>query len=276
MAEHVEKIEAAPEKRKSCGATRHCCFGLCNSDSRCADREYMTRAPTPRVTTVAKKLLMEVAEVMVSLQDNPPLPDSSNFNILPNKTPYDTQHPVCDAGTQTTYLCSDVVANKIERRIRNNDSQKQRFPNKDLAYRFGVSQSTISITIDTWIQFLFKTTLFRKKLIPSKMLIKEKLPASFRSFKNVRVIIDCFEIFVQSSRNFAEQGNIYSSYKNHVPLRVRGCRIGPTCFATCRKRRLSRGDLFAVGCDPCRRRKGSWQLSGGFSDAILCFGLYFA
>ncbi|KAL3891603.1 hypothetical protein ACJMK2_003858 [Sinanodonta woodiana] len=83
----------------------------------------------------SQRLLMEVAEVMVSLQDNPPLPDSSNFDI-PNKTPYhlDTQipeeesiqraPPVCDAGTQTTYLCSDVVANKIERRIRNNDSQK--------------------------------------------------------------------------------------------------------------------------------------------------------
>ncbi|KAL3861347.1 hypothetical protein ACJMK2_007383 [Sinanodonta woodiana] len=42
------------------------------------------KALTPRATTVPKKLLMEVAEVMVSLQDNPPLPDSSSSDVLIN------------------------------------------------------------------------------------------------------------------------------------------------------------------------------------------------
>ncbi|KAK3596885.1 hypothetical protein CHS0354_029066 [Potamilus streckersoni] len=76
-----------------------------------------------------------MAEIKLSLQDNPPLPNSSDSEILPNKTPdyldplipeeailYKVT-PVCDVGTQTTCYYSDVVPNKIERRIRNNDSK---------------------------------------------------------------------------------------------------------------------------------------------------------
>ena len=90
---------------------------------------------------------------------------------------------------------------------------RQRFPNKDLAYRFDISTSTVSFIINTWIQYLFKVTSgIRVKMFPSRELIQKHLPACFKSFKNTRVVIDCLEIFVQSSRNIAEQGNMYSSY----------------------------------------------------------------
>ena len=97
---------------------------------------------------------------------------------------------------------------------------RQKFPNKDLAYRFEISISTVSTIINTWIQYLCKVTSgIRVKMFPSRELIQKHLPAGFKSFKNTRVVIDCFEIFVQSSRNFAEQGNMYSSYKNHATLK---------------------------------------------------------
>jgi hypothetical protein len=60
-------------------------------------------------------------------------------------------------------------------------------------------------------------------MFPSRERIKETLPSCFRSFKNVRIIIDCFEVFVESSRDFAEQGNSYSSYKHHATLK---CLVG--------------------------------------------------
>ncbi|XP_045160376.2 uncharacterized protein LOC123525403 [Mercenaria mercenaria] len=101
---------------------------------------------------------------------------------------------------------------------------RQNFPNKDLAHRFSVSPSTISSIIITWIQFLYKMTQpLWDRMFPSRELIQEHLPACFKSFRNVRIIIDCFEIFVQSSGNFAEQGNMYSSYKNHTTLK---CLVG--------------------------------------------------
>ena len=48
------------------------------------------------------------------------------------------------------------------------------------------------------------------------------------------------------------------------PLWVRGCRIGPTYPPACRKRRLIGGSLFAMGCDPCQWKRGSWLLSQFF------------
>ena len=56
--------------------------------------------------------------------------------------------------------------------------------------------------------------------------------------------------------------------KLNVPLWVRGCRIGPTYPPACRKRRLIGGSLFAVGCDPCQWKRGSWLLSQYFLAAL--------
>ena len=52
------------------------------------------------------------------------------------------------------------------------------------------------------------------------------------------------------------------------PLWVRGCRIGPTYPPACRKRRLIGGSLFAVGCNPCQWKRGSWLLSQFFVAAL--------
>jgi hypothetical protein len=101
---------------------------------------------------------------------------------------------------------------------------RQAFPNRDLAYRFNIALSMVSEIINTWIQFLYKQTEgLRIRMFPSRERIKETLPSCFRSFKNVRIIIDCFEVFVESSRDFAEQGNSYSSYKHHATLK---CLVG--------------------------------------------------
>lgn len=101
---------------------------------------------------------------------------------------------------------------------------RQAFPNKDIAYRFEVSESTVSVIVTTWIQFLFKQTEgLRRRMFPSKELIKDHLPHCFSTFKSVRVIIDCFEIRAQSPRDFAEQGNMYSSYKHNTTFK---CLVG--------------------------------------------------
>ena len=52
------------------------------------------------------------------------------------------------------------------------------------------------------------------------------------------------------------------------PLWVRGCRIDPTYPPACCKRRLIGGSLFAVGCDPCQWKRGSWLLSQFFVAAL--------
>ena len=56
--------------------------------------------------------------------------------------------------------------------------------------------------------------------------------------------------------------------KTCLPLWVRGCRIGPTYPPACHKRQLIGGSPFAVGCDSCQWKRGSWLLSQYFVAAL--------
>ncbi|CAC5392815.1 unnamed protein product [Mytilus coruscus] len=86
---------------------------------------------------------------------------------------------------------------------------------EDLSYRFGVSKTTVSRVVLTWIQFLYiRLSALRTKMFPDRSKIRKHLPKSFKKYKNIRCIIDCTEVFVQQSRNFGKQGN--SSYKGHT------------------------------------------------------------
>lgn len=97
---------------------------------------------------------------------------------------------------------------------------RQRFPSKDLAYRYEISISTVSSIINTDSVSVQSNPWYSDKMFQSRELIQKHIPACFKSFKNTRVAIDCFEIiFVQAFSNFAEQGNMYSSYKNHATLK---------------------------------------------------------
>ena len=46
--------------------------------------------------------------------------------------------------------------------------------------------------------------------------VRKHLPKTFKKYKNIRCIIDCTEVHVQSPGNFEAQGNQYSSYKGHT------------------------------------------------------------
>lgn len=59
-------------------------------------------------------------------------------------------------------------------------------------------------------------------MFPSRKKIQKHLPKSFRKFKNVRVILDATEFFTQAPRNYEQQGNLYSSYKNYCKCKVLG------------------------------------------------------
>ena len=65
----------------------------------------------------------------------------------------------------------------------------------------------------------FKTYL-KPDMFPSREKISEHLPAIFKHYMNLRVIIDCTEFFCQSPKNFEHQGNLYSHYKAHTTFNV--------------------------------------------------------
>ena len=69
---------------------------------------------------------------------------------------------------------------------------------QDLAYRFGVHQSTISRRFKIWIEVMF---VWLKPMIkwPDRAVVTKTLPMVFRShFKRCICIIDCFEVFCEN------------------------------------------------------------------------------
>lgn len=105
---------------------------------------------------------------------------------------------------------------------------------RDLAYRFGVSQSTVSRICITWINFLY--VKFKEVPIwPSREHVNENMPKCFReSYPSTRCIIDATEIYIQQPSSPLAQQLTFSSYKNHNTLKaiVGITPSGAVCFAS--------------------------------------------
>ena len=90
-----------------------------------------------------------------------------------------------------------------------------------IAYIFEVSASLVSTIFITWIQFIFlQFKAMQVPMFPSKDILKASLPKVFRNFRNVRCSVDCTEFFCQVPRDYAQQGNVYSSYKHHTTMKA--------------------------------------------------------
>ena len=96
-------------KKKSHGATRHCCYDICNSDNRYFDRDHMkdvfgfrslNRSVIQRMHVLAVEISLSLESMLISHQD----------------TLY-TAKPLKNQGTRTVFTCSTVVANKTEFRL---------------------------------------------------------------------------------------------------------------------------------------------------------------
>ena len=85
----------------------------------------------------------------------------------------------------------------------------------DPAFRFKVSQSTVSRNLTTWINFLLYK--FREIPIwPSRLQVQSQMPTQFKMlYPNTRIIIDATEIFIQRPTDPNSQQLTFSSYKNH-------------------------------------------------------------
>ena len=86
---------------------------------------------------------------------------------------------------------------------------------QDLAYRFGISQSTVSRIINTWINLLFLQ--FKNiPLWPPRDLVLLTMPKCFKEkYPHTRVIVDATEIFVEQPAVKELQQLTFSKDKNH-------------------------------------------------------------
>ena len=85
----------------------------------------------------------------------------------------------------------------------------------DLLFRFGVSPSTVSRYITTWICFLYHH-LKEVDWMPSVEQVSGTLPSTFREkFATTYAIIDGSEIFMETPTDLHMQSSTWSSYKHH-------------------------------------------------------------
>ena len=89
---------------------------------------------------------------------------------------------------------------------------------QDIAYRFGISQSTVSRIFTTWINFMY-LQFKRIPLWPPQGYIRSHMPQVFRErYPTTWVIIDATEVFIQQPALPELQQLTFSTYKNHNTL----------------------------------------------------------
>ena len=98
-----------------------------------------------------------------------------------------------------------------------------------------LDETTIRKIFTTFIQLMYK--IFRDMesvMFPSRNVLRRYLPKVFKNMKNIRCTVDCTEFAVQTSRNFARQGNTYSSYKhtNTFKCLIAVSPNGSACFVS--------------------------------------------
>ena len=86
---------------------------------------------------------------------------------------------------------------------------------RDIAYRFGISTSTVSKYFITWVCFLYYQ-LSEIDWRPSPEQVRRTLPQSFREkYPDTYIILDATEVFLETPCDLHNQSSTWSSYKHH-------------------------------------------------------------
>jgi DDE superfamily endonuclease/Helix-turn-helix of DDE superfamily endonuclease len=93
-------------------------------------------------------------------------------------------------------------------------------PYKDLAFRFGIDETTASRIFVKWVDGMF---LASKHIVlwPEKKVRANSMPPNFKHMYGDRIaaIIDCFEIFIVRPSNLKARAQTWSHYKSHNTIK---------------------------------------------------------
>lgn len=92
----------------------------------------------------------------------------------------------------------------------------------DLALRFGISQSTVSRMVVTWINLLYHNLKAIERFPPRHIrhIVKKYMPEVFKNeYPNTQLILDATEFFVERP-SLLSQACTFSTYKNRNTIKV--------------------------------------------------------
>ncbi|XP_065182332.1 uncharacterized protein LOC135823698 [Sycon ciliatum] len=90
---------------------------------------------------------------------------------------------------------------------------------EDVCFRFGISATYFSKIFTTWIVFLSKELALLFPW-PSAEQVRFHTPPQFAKYPNTRVIIDCFELFIERPSALRVNCQMFSHYKNHSTFKA--------------------------------------------------------
>ena len=91
-------------------------------------------------------------------------------------------------------------------------------PSKDCALRFGISESAFSVIFNTWV-ILLAQQLELICQMPSSEKTSAYQAACFDNFINVRIVLDCTEVFSQTPGALETHKQVHSNYKHHSTIK---------------------------------------------------------
>ncbi|XP_045475690.1 uncharacterized protein LOC123681358 [Harmonia axyridis] len=88
---------------------------------------------------------------------------------------------------------------------------------EDIAYRYDISQSTVSRMFRFWINVMYSYFI---PIWPSREIMKKYMPECYISkYPSTRIILDGTEIFIEKPSDYTVQSSTYSVYKAHNTAR---------------------------------------------------------
>jgi len=94
------------------------------------------------------------------------------------------------------------------------------FPEFDIAKRFGISQSTVSRVVNTWINLMFHNFKSVERF-PPWHVVQKYMPETFKKeYPNTRIIIEATEFPVERPSSLLAQSCTFSAYKNKNTVKV--------------------------------------------------------
>jgi len=119
----------------------------------------------------------------------------------------------------TDFKCNESSLPKFQQFLMTLMKLRLNLSNQDLAYRFGISQSTVSKYFRKWINVMY---IRLQPVIrwPSREELYATMPTDFKNkFSRCVCIIDCFEVFCERSSDLLARAQTYSNYKHHNTIK---------------------------------------------------------
>ena len=137
--------------------------------------------------------------------------DLPGFDVL--NTTFRFVSPFVSRTSKTLTLFQEFVMVLIKLRLN--------VPLQDLAFRFGVSLSTVSRTFTAWLTVM-DVRLSPLIRWPERDELWCTMPLCFQfSFgKKTTIIIDCFEVSIERPSNLLARSQTFSNYKHHNTVKV--------------------------------------------------------